>query len=179
NHYQNKIIAPVTAGASGDIAPLYNGVVNFSGRTGEVDITGTMVGEEALKAVKNVKTYPFGSIRASERLITLPGKKRGKQTDASKDKPVPDVTIRLSVLKVGTIIFAGISGEVMNEIGMKVKSLSRYKSTFILTHCNGSSGYIITDAAYEEGGYETVTSRIKSGAEKAVTNNLLDMINEF
>ena len=179
NQYQDKIIAPVTAGASGDIAPLYNKVVNFGGRIGEVEITGTMVGEEALKAVKEVKTYSSGSINISERLITLPGKKSGELSDASKDEPAPDVTIRLSVLKVGTIIFAGISGELMTEIGMKVKRLSPYKSTFILTHCNGSSGYIITDDAYGQGGYETVTSRIKSGAEKAVISNLLDMINEF
>ena len=67
----------------------------------------------------------------------------------------------------------------MNEIGLKLKKQSPYKFTFMLTHCNGSSGYLVTDDSYEEGGYEVVSSRIMSGAENGIIENLLDMIYSF
>jgi hypothetical protein len=47
------------------------------------------------------------------------------------------------------------------------------------SHCNGSSGYLVTDTAYAEGGYEVSSTRAKSGAEKAIVENLLAMINDL
>ena len=57
--------------------------------------------------------------------------------------------------------------------------MSPYKNTFVVTHTNGWCGYIVTDKAYPEGGYEVVSSRIMSGGEKAVLDNLLDLIDNF
>lgn len=54
----------------------------------------------------------------------------------------------------------------MTEIGMQVKKLSLYTNTVIITHCNGSSGYICTDAVYPEGGYEVMTTRMMPRVEK-------------
>ena len=64
----------------------------------------------------------------------------------------------------------------MNEIGLDVKKLSPFKYTYVVTHCNGSSGYLVTDEAYQEGGYEIRTTRVLLGAEKAIIENLIDMI---
>ena len=104
-------------------------------------------------------------------MIRLPGKENtGRKSD---------IEVRLSVMKIGNIVFAGVSGELFTEIGLKVKELSPYKNTCILTHCNGSCGYIVTDEAYREGGYEVDYTHIKEGAEKAVINNLISMINKL
>jgi hypothetical protein len=67
-----------------------------------------------------------------------------------------------------------------------------YSNTFMLTHCNGSSGYLITEDAYPvagvsgyedksvpKGGYETNVTKVKTGAEKALIKNLLKMINDL
>jgi hypothetical protein len=89
------------------------------------------------------------------------------------------VKVRLSAIKVGNIIFAGVSGEVFNQIGVKIKEKSPYNYTLVITHCNGSSGYLVTDDAYAEGGYEVNSTRVKSGAEKGIIDNLLEMINEL
>ena len=171
--FDNTIIAPVTAGASGDINGLYGPDTQF----GYVDITGIMVGEEVLRVAKNINTFPYGSISASQRLITLPGKQRGRSNFPQKNyEPGPNLDVRLSTLKIGNIVFAGISGEVMNEIGLQVKELSPFKYTYVITHCNGSSGYLVTDAAYSEGGYEVRSTRAMLGAEKAIIENLINMI---
>ena len=189
--FGNKIIAQVTAGASGDINPLFRADmenIDAFGPRGEVEITGIILGKEVQRVTERIKTSPEGRISASQRVVSLQGKeeltpvRNNEQitTDLPKgDKSSPEIEIRLSVLKIGQIIFIGVSGEVMNEIGVKTKELSPYKYTFMITNCNGSSGYLVTDEAYEEGGYEVRSTRVKSGAEKAIIENLLEMINEL
>ncbi len=90
--------------------------------------------------------------------------------------PLLLVNVRLSALKIGRVVFTGVSGEVFTEIGMQLKEKSPYMNTYMVTHCNGSSGYLITDKAYDEGGYEAKSTRVKSGAEHAIIKNLLEMI---
>jgi hypothetical protein len=65
----------------------------------------------------------------------------------------------------------------MNEMGTAVKKQSPYTDTMIITHCNGSSGYICTDKAFSEGGYEVKVSELMPGAEKPLTEKLIKMIN--
>ena len=64
-----------------------------------------------------------------------------------------------------------------SEIGMKIKKDSPYKNTFILTHCDGSSGYLVTDKAYQEGGYEPMVSRTMPGTEKIIRNTFKEINN--
>ena len=174
--FNNTITAPVTAGCSGDINGLYGPGEQF----GYVDITGIMVGEEVVRVAKDINTFPYGSISATQRLITLPGKQNTRSNFPQiAYEPGPNLDVRLSALKIGNIVFAGISGEVMNEIGLDVKKLSPFKNTYVISHCNGSSGYLVTDEAYSEGGYEVRTTRALLGAEKAIIENLVDMINEL
>jgi neutral ceramidase len=82
-------------------------------------------------------------------------------------------------MKIGDLVLFGISGELMTEMGMQIKKKSRYPNTIIVTHCNGSSGYICTDKAFTEGGYETKVSRLMPGAEKQLVNKCLQMIHSF
>ena len=72
---------------------------------------------------------------------------------------------------------AGISGELFTEIGMNVKNRSSVNTT-IMTHCNGASGYICTDASYMEGGYEPQVSPFMPGSETEFENTLVDLIEE-
>jgi len=49
----------------------------------------------------------------------------------------------------------------------------------MLTHANGSSGYIPNDAAYEQASYEITTNHLKPGcAENALVNGFLDMMDQ-
>jgi len=158
--FADKIVVPVTAGASGDIDPIFGPHgTEFHDKRIHSDIYGILVGKEAIRVAKETGTSSNGRISASQRTITLPGKQSYRRmgnvpfSEVQKLKPgnfIPDkdVLLRLSAIKVGNIIFAGISGELFHEIGMNLKKQSPYTHTFILTHCNGSSGYIPTDKAY-------------------------------
>lgn len=177
-NYGKNIIAPVTAGASGNINPIYGPHMNFkSSYAYSLDAIGKILGDEVIKVADEVETSPYGTVSTAQREVTLPGKTR-EGSNAQKDnwKPGPDFMIRLSVLKVGNVVFTGVSGEVFNEIGTQVKELSPYNNTCMITHCNGSSGYLVTDDAYPEGGYEVRSTRALVGTEKAIIVNLIDMI---
>jgi hypothetical protein len=189
--FQNNTVALVTAGASGDINPVFGPEgTAFGISSTSSDTYGYLLGKEVLRVLKDIKTSPYGEISASRKSMKLPGKlstrdmpgitfEETMKLKPGTFKPGPDLEIRVSAVKVGNTIFAGISGDVFHEIGLKIKEMSPYKNTFVVTHTNGWCGYIVTDKAYNEGGYEVVSTRIMSGGEKAVIENLIDMIEKF
>jgi hypothetical protein len=67
----------------------------------------------------------------------------------------------------------------MTSIGMKIKEQSPYSNTIIVTHSNGSTGYICTDEAYKEGGYEPMVSRTMPGVEKIILTTFTGMFSEL
>ena len=179
--FENKIITPVTIGASGDINPIYMVAgSNFDTQIEEMKVIGMYLSEEATRVAKEIETYPNGQISAVQRYLSLPRIERFKSREPNQEiVPGDDLRVRLSAIKVGNIVFTGIGGELMNEIGSKVKELSPYKHTFVVTHCNGSCGYLVTDEALKEGGLEPSRTRGMPGTDKALIDNLLEMINEL
>ncbi|MBN1290516.1 MAG: neutral/alkaline non-lysosomal ceramidase N-terminal domain-containing protein [Candidatus Latescibacteria bacterium] len=180
--FHNSAVALVTAGASGDINPIYGPHIDFVERKSysfAVDAIGSILGQEVIRVSNEINASGNCAISSSQKVISLPRKKDKTNLLQPEEDINKGVDIRLSVLKIGNIVLAGVSGELFNEIGKQVKEASPYKNTFVVTHCNGSSGYIVTDKAYEEGGYEASSTRIESGAEKAIVENLLAMINDL
>jgi neutral ceramidase len=176
--YTVPVIATVTAGASGDIDPIYRVRPTF--RPNEVEEIGMILAEEVVRVAGEIRTYQAGTVDATQRLIMLPGKvPGGSNLPREFWDPGPDLAVRLSVLRVGNILFAGISGELFTEIGMKIKEISPSRHTHVITHCNGASGYLVTDQAFSEGGYEVTATRAMPGAEKIIIDNLAEMMNEI
>ena len=191
-----KVIAPVTIGASGDINPIYGPHIDFEKNNSYAfgkDAIGEDLGKESLRVAKDIQTFSSGKISALQRVISLPAKEK----DAGKylrpgSREDDSLRIRLSAVKIGNIVLTGVSGEVFNQISVKMRSHSPYSFTFMITHCNGSSGYLVTEDAYPKagvsgsenkyvptGGYEVNSTKAKTGAEKAIIENLLEMINEL
>ncbi|MCK4966661.1 neutral/alkaline non-lysosomal ceramidase N-terminal domain-containing protein [bacterium] len=167
--FDNKAVVQVTAGASGDINPIYGPHIDFSrGYRFAVDAIGNILGEEAVRVGKEIKTDNRGSVSVIQKIVTLPGKVKDKGLD-----------VNVTLLKIGDIVLVGLSAELFNEIGIKLKEKSPYSNTFILTHCNGSSGYVVTNKSYAKGGYEPNYSKAKIGAEQIIIDAVLDMIKQL
>jgi neutral ceramidase len=110
-----------------------------------------------------------------KRTVQTPGPKREYKTEDADP-----VSIRLSLLVINDIAIAGVSGELLTNIGLRLKRESPFNRTVVVTHCNGSSGYLPDDAAYDQLSYEIVSTRVKRGcAENAVVNGLTEMMNQF
>jgi neutral ceramidase len=87
------------------------------------------------------------------------------------------VSIRLSLVKLNSVALAGVSGEVFTRIFLHLKNDSPFNATIMVTHANGSSGYIPSDDAFEPISYENTASHLKPGcAEKGIVNGLLEMM---
>jgi len=183
--YGDNFIAPVTIGASGDINPLYGPHIDFESNSSYAfgkDAIGEDLGKESLRVANGLKTFSTATISASQRVISLSAKVEEKEPGKFQQPNSTEndsLKVRLSVVKIGNIILTGVSGEVFNEISVKMRKQSPYAFTFMITHCNGSSGYLVTEAAYAESGYEANSTRAKFGAEKAIIETLLAMINEL
>ena len=171
------VVALWTSGAAGDQNPV--SMENGSDFT-LVDAMGRMLGEVAVRVAGSIPTSSEVRLWGGQQVATCPGRRvdpgptpRPAYTFTDSD-PVP---IRLGLLMLGRVALAGVSGEVFTLISQRLRKESPFTNTVMLTHTNGSSGYIPNDAAFEPVGYEVTASRLKPGcAEDAIVNGFLDLM---
>ena len=153
-------VVMVSAGASGDINPIFGPGNDF----GDMENIGKILSDEVIRVAAETKTFPVTDLAVINQVITAKGKKTSENHNPDVSlAPGKDVTIRVGAMKIGNIVLDGISGELMNEIGLDIKKDSPFTNTFVLSHCNGTSGYLCTDEAYKEGGYEPMVSQTMPG----------------
>jgi hypothetical protein len=83
-------------------------------------------------------------------------------TLAREGKPI-EVEVQAIALSEDVAI-VGLPGEIFAELGLALKKASPFRHTLIAELANGSIGYIPNRAAYAEGNYEVVSSRVGAGA---------------
>ena len=166
-----------TSGAAGDQNPI--SMVNGED-FGMVDALGKILGEAAVRAAANIKTTADARIRGAQQVATCPGRRvePGPTPRAEyKFNDADPVNIRLGMLAIGDVVLAGVSGEVFTLIAQRLKRESPLNHTIMVTHANGSSGYIPNDAAFEPVSYEVTASRLKPGcAEGAIVNGFIELM---
>jgi neutral ceramidase len=178
----HQVVTPVFAGASGNIDPWYRILPGFRSDNGwipETVLMGTMLGEEVVHVFDDISsTEPGGEISNSIATIYCPR----KQLD-EKDEELPaldmqkTVPVTITAAHIGDdVAFISFSVEMLTEIGMAIKEGSPYKHTFIITHCNGSSGYLPPANLYKEGGYEINSTHFAIGSDQLVVRKALRML---
>jgi neutral ceramidase len=176
-HYGGKVVSPWTSGAAGDQDPIYRTGTDFR----NVLALGNILGEEVVRVADGIKTSTGGRVRSMQRVVTCPGKRTVQSPGQNREYKFEDadpVPIRLSLLVLSDIAIAGVSGEVLTNISLRLKRESPFNRTIMVTHGNGSSGYIPDDAAYDQVSYEITSTRVKPGcAEDAIVNGFLEMMN--
>lgn len=173
------VIAPAFAGASGNINPWYKGITGFDTEAGwipEPVLLGTMLGTEVVHVLRDIDGgTSSGQIRTAFATIELPGKRRGEA--AAEDSRV--VSLNITVARMGEVCFVGLGGEILTEIGMAIKAGSPCRHTFVITHCNGSAGYLAPKHLYVEGGYEINSTRFAPQAAEMVVKKAIAMLHEL
>ena len=179
-YFDDGVVAPAFAGASGDMDPWFRVLPKFKTDKGwipEPVLMGTMLGEEVVHVLDGMtKSDPSGPIKTVFKTLRLPGKQRAKIDAATGGE---SREFNLTVGRVGDVAVVGLGGEVFNRIGKAIKAASPFPHTIVITHCNGAAGYLPTKEAYPEGGYEVKVSHLMPGAEKPLTAQLLQMIHGF
>ena len=174
-----KVVALWTSGAAGDQNPI------SLARGSDfimVDALGKILGEEAVRVAAAIHTTDRARIWGKQQVVTCPGRRLEPGPLPRKEYKWEDsdrVSIRLGLLMINDIALAGVSGEVMTMIHQHLKKESPFSRTVMVTHTNGSSGYIPDDAAFEQVSYEITTSRLKPGcAENAIVNGFLNLMEQ-
>jgi neutral ceramidase len=179
-HYGNGVVVPWTSGAAGDQNPIYAVMEDpNSGRIQPMDAMGQILAEEVIRVADNIdRMTSRATVQGGQNVVSVPGKQQN-QYSSTADYTFIDadpLDIRLTILRVGPVVFGGVSGEVLTRIGKRFKEESPFRESIMITHCNGAVGYLPDDNAYERPGYEIIVSRVKEGAESAIVNGLLDLI---
>lgn len=178
-HFGANVVSPWSSGAAGDQDPIYRVGTDFR----NVAALGQLLGEEVIRVAGSIRTSPRARVRGVQRVVTCPGKRTVESPGPNRDYKIEDadpVPIRLSLLVINDIAIGGVSGEVLTNIGLRLKRESSFNRTVMVTHCNGSSGYLPDDAAYDQVSYEIVTTHVKRGcAENAIVHGFLEMMSEF
>ncbi len=174
------VITPVFAGASGNIDPWYRVLPEFNTEPGwipEPVLLGTLLGEEVVTVFRNIKGQIQGDeISTSFTTIECPRRKT-EDTNQAENAQQETVPVKITAARIGDdVAFIGFNVEMLTEIGMKIKASSPFKHTFIITHCNGSSGYLPPAELYKEGGYEVTSTRFEIGSAEMVVKQALRML---
>ena len=177
-----NIIAPVFAGASGNIDPWYRILSEFNSEDGwipEPVLLGTLLGEEVVHVFRDIEElHPGGEINTSFATIECPRRKMAENKDAiSEDDQKKTVPVHITVARIGDdVAFVGFNVEMLTEIGMAIKAGSPFKNTFVITHCNGDNGYLAPAELYKEGGYEIRSTPFEIGSADRVVKKALSML---
>jgi hypothetical protein len=178
-----NVSAPVFAGASGDIDPWYRVLPSFETENGwipEPELLGILLGEEVVHVFRDIeKMSPNAVIKTDFATLELPGKKRERsrrgQDEEQEEGPLTR-ELNVTAARVGDVGFVGIGCELLTEVGMAIKAGSPYEHTFVITHCNGRSGYLPPKKLYKEGGYEVTSTGFAPQAADILVKRSLEML---
>jgi hypothetical protein len=87
--------------------------------------------------------------------------------------------LELQSISLGDLALVGIPGEPFVEIGLAIKEKSPFRYTGIVSLANGYSGYIPTEKAFDEGGYEARlarSSKLYKGAGEDIVKEVINLL---
>ncbi|MCX8037296.1 MAG: neutral/alkaline non-lysosomal ceramidase N-terminal domain-containing protein [Candidatus Sumerlaeia bacterium] len=100
---------------------------------------------------------------------------------AAAERREDSVAVTLQAVRIGDFAICAIPFETFCEIGLNLKKRSPFPMTMIISHANGSHGYLPTPEQHKLGGYETWlgTNHVQEDASVILTDNLLAMLAEL
>jgi hypothetical protein len=95
------------------------------------------------------------------------------------ERPGAMVDVEFALLAIGPVLFIGVPGELVAELGSVLKWFSPFKRTYILYQGTDSLDYIAHPNAYLWGGFETLCGQLSPGAVRPLINAILDAAEEL
>lgn len=101
-----------------------------------------------------------------------------KATRIERMQELPDdKELVVTALTVGDVAFAGFPGEPFTDIGRGIKNNSKFTLTMPACCANGYEGYYPMQSAFDEGGYEALTSRYVVGTAEKLIETSTEIVN--
>jgi hypothetical protein len=167
--YIEKEIPGITGifvqGASGDINPRFvgglDGYVDNLEKTKEL---GYEIGKAVVKGFTDITTsQPVAAqIKLVNKVITCPR----KYAAVVENFRNTTIDVPATAIKIDQFTWVTFPGELFHEIGQHIKTITHARYPFIVGYCNGDVGYLPTQQAYSEGGYEPWATQFDPVTEK-------------
>jgi neutral ceramidase len=174
------VIAPIFVGASGNIDPWFRVLPKINEEPGwipEPVLLGTFLGEEVVSVYRGIRqTNSADKIATNFVTLQLPAK---PPEAGSTERRQDSASLNVTVARLGDVAFVGLGAEVFTEIGMAIKAGSPCAHTFVITHCNGSAGYLPIKEAYVQDGYEVKSSRFGPQAAGIVVREAIRLLQDL
>ncbi len=122
------------------------------------------------------------SQQTGEKLALLPWVKRLRILDLARMRERSEtMPLEVQVLRLGeNVAIVGLPGELFVELGMAVKRTSPFATTLIVELANDASpNYVPNRAAYAQGGYEVINSRVEIGGGEMLVAAAAEMLDEL
>jgi neutral ceramidase len=164
-------------GASGDINPrVTGGIDGFKDDLNTTHALGDEIGAEVVRVYRRLDPQPLeAKIQVGSKDIELPIAYK----ELFKDYKHTAMRTPVTVVKIGSLMWVTFPGEIFSEIGKKVKAACPATHAHIMALTNGYIGYMPTQQAFAEGGYEPTVSRLDPTAEKVYLREMAAMLKEL
>lgn len=89
---------------------------------------------------------------------------------------------RLNALRIGSLAILFLPGEPFVEIALEIERASPFGRTIIVCYSENSIGYIPTNQAFDEGGYEIGPGKwsfLEKGSDRIIINHALQLLEEL
>ncbi len=162
-------------GAAGDINPRFvGGLDGYVDNLENTAILGYEIGKEVVKVFNSIDTdLPINpEIRLVHKDITCPKRYR----EVVRDFRTTTVDVPVTAVKIDEFVWVTFPVELFHEIGKDIKTSTHARYPFLVGYCNGSLGYLITQQAYSEGGYEPWSTQFAPVAEKIFLSGVEEML---
>jgi neutral ceramidase len=172
NYIEQKIGAPVlyVNGAAGNMAPIYSGYP--TPKSGHLSQFNVLLGDRILDALHSLGPATEDvSLWTGETIVETPlkqGLEWPQELSAySRQGPgsVPLVRLPVRFLRINNTLVWSAPIELFCEIAAAVRNHSPFPHTFYFGYTGGWFGYLPTEVAFQQGGYEPKTSPFTGAAE--------------
>jgi hypothetical protein len=152
---------------------------------GRAEYVGTLVGAEAVRAIEAAEPEDAAPLRVLAETVELPIREIDDDALASaravladrtgglidrvcaqevlllgwERRQRPTVPAEVQVIALGDTALVGIPAELFVEFGLEIKRRSPFRRTFVAGGTNGMVGYVPTEVAFRNGGYEARLKR--------------------
>lgn len=125
-------------------------------------------------------------VEALQRAGAPPGELRQAQTglegallqkELSKALIALEKNVTLNIWRLGDLGLAALPGELFSSLGENIKKESPFTHTMIAGYSNGYIGYIPSRKAYEQGGYEVLSSPLAPGFGEYLAAAVVNALN--
>ncbi|WP_406445180.1 neutral/alkaline non-lysosomal ceramidase N-terminal domain-containing protein [Streptomyces sp. NBC_00631] len=180
-------VALWTPGPLGDQAPRIDLGVAFGVRPGErqkelayaaMAAQGLMVAAEALRVARGLGDLdPAVRLGARQRTVACLVKPGQDVMETMRQEAADTVPLRLSLIRIGDVALAGVSGEVVTEVGRRLRERSPLTRTILVSLANDRIGYLPDDARFDRPVHSVNGCPVRRGyAENAIVDGVLDML---